>query len=105
MRNNYGWEKLHSAVHILSGAGDQKDRVITAIRGELIHINLDNGDLPEEMKERFQAFWDEVSSVSSDNDEGSIAATINSFDYAQLSKSIEAIISMYDEVCGRRGVI
>jgi len=98
MSLSYGWEKLHSAVHTLTGQSSQSERLEGAIIYNLIHINPDN-DLPEEMREEFKEFMNEISSVEAQNNEGNVHATVNTYDETQVSRAIEKIINFYDTVC------
>jgi len=98
MSLSYGWEKLHLAVHSLSGQGEQAQRLVNAVVNNLIHITPEN-DLPEEICNEFHEFMDEITSVEAKGDEGTVQATANTLDEIGLSRAIEKIISFYDTVC------
>jgi hypothetical protein len=98
MSLSYGWEKLHLAIHALTGQGTQTERLSDAIVFNLIHVSPEN-DLPEEMREEFTAFMGEMSSLEAIGDEGTIQATVNTFDEIERKRAIEKIISFYDTVC------
>ena len=95
---SYGWEKLHLAVHSLAGLGSMDERLANAVSYNLIHITPEN-DLPEEIQEDFREFMSHITSVPQVGDEGSIRATINTFDEAQMTMAVEKIISFYDRSC------
>ncbi len=93
----YGWEKLHIAVHILTGIESQRNRLIDAVSSSLAHIMPDK-DLPEELRDPFEQFMNEMTSIESAS-EGSIRATINTLEEAEIRHAFERIISFYDTVC------
>jgi len=99
---SYGWEKLHVAVHSLAGAASQKERLVGAVVFSLIHINPDV-DLPEKMRDEFKQFMQEITSVAAMRDEGTVQATIDTYDELALSRAVEKIIGFYDEICHYRG--
>jgi hypothetical protein len=98
MSLDYGWEKLCNAIHSLCGKGSQSERLIIAVAYHLIHINPKN-DLPEDIREDFQGFMNEITSIPAQNDEETIKATINTLDEIGLDKAIEKVIGFYDNVC------
>lgn len=98
MSLSYGWEKLHLAIHSLCGQGDQTERLLNAIVYSLIHITPDN-DLPEGIRQEFQDFMAEMTSVETQRDEGRVKATIDTLDKIGLDDKIEKIISFYDAIC------
>ena len=101
MKFNYGWEKLHMAIHSLCSQGDQSERLVNAVVFGLIRITPAK-DLPEEIRQEFQDFMSEVTSVNAQRDEGRVKATIDTFDEIELSEKVERIISFYDTVCRYR---
>lgn len=98
MSIDYGWEKLHKAIHSLCGQGSQSERLKNAISFNLIQIKSKE-HLPEEMRDEFNEFMKRMTSVQSQGNEGTIQATIDSFDELEVSQSIEKIISFYDTIC------
>lgn len=94
----YGWEKLHLAVHSLTGTSTQKERLVNAVVYNLIHITPEN-DLPPELRDKFTRFMEEITSVEAMNDEGTVQATVDSFDEISTRRAIEKIIGFYDTVC------
>jgi uncharacterized protein Yka (UPF0111/DUF47 family) len=98
MSLSYGWEKLHNAIHSLCGQGSQAARLINAVAYSLIHIDPKN-DIPEDIRDEFKEFMDEITAVPAQNNEGSIQATINTLDENGLSEAIEKVIHFYDKVC------
>lgn len=89
MSLSYGWEKLHTAVHSLCGTSSQNQRLVNA------------NDLPDEMREEFQQFMGEMTSVDAVGDEGSVQATVDILGETGVSRAIEKIIGFYDAVCRR----
>lgn len=98
MSINYGWEKLHLAVHSLCGQGPQSQRLVNAVIYNLIHVNPEN-NLPEEILDEFQSFMDEINSVKAQDDEGTVRATVNTLDEIGVDDAVKKIISFYDTVC------
>ncbi|AQS40235.1 hypothetical protein Sps_05166 [Shewanella psychrophila] len=94
MSSSYGWEKLHLAIHSLTGVPSQSERLVNALAFSLIHITPEN-DLPDSMQEEFRDFMAEMSSVG----DGTYQATINSLDEVGIGNAIEKIISFYDTIC------
>ncbi|MDH4318645.1 MAG: hypothetical protein OEV64_09670 [Desulfobulbaceae bacterium] len=95
---DYGWEKLHLAVHSLAGASTQKERLVNAVAYNLIHIIPEN-NLPPELRDEFKQFMEEITSVEAKGNEGRVRATVDSLDEIGTSRAIEKIISLYDTVC------
>ena len=98
MSFSYGWEKLHSAVHSLCGANSQSERLINAASFSLLNIKAER-HLPEELRVNFTTLMSDLTSKKASGDEGTIRATINSFNESELNGAIESIISLYDSVC------
>ncbi|NOY16786.1 MAG: hypothetical protein GXP23_07645 [Gammaproteobacteria bacterium] len=98
MSSDYGWEKLHVAVHSLCGSGSQPERLVNAVTSSLIHITPEN-DIPKDIRQEFEEFMKEMTSVPAESDEGTIQATVNKMDEIALSNAVEKIISFYDSVC------
>lgn len=94
----YGWEKLHLAIHSLSGTSTQKERLVNAIAYNLIHITPEN-DLPPELRDEFEQFMEDIISVQAEGDEGNVRATVDSLDEISTHRAIEKIIGFYDTVC------
>ncbi|QQX57447.1 hypothetical protein [Pseudomonas chlororaphis] len=95
---SYGWEKLHLAVHSLAGNSTQAERLVNAIIFNLIHIRPDE-NLPSSMREEFEEFMNQMSSVKAKGDEGTVEATVSTLDEWGRKQAIEKIISFYDTVC------
>jgi hypothetical protein len=53
---NYGYEKLSDAMHLLTGTGSQKERLLLAVVTCLIHIDSEK-DLPEAIRNDFRIFY------------------------------------------------
>ena len=98
----YGWEKLHLAVHSLAGAMPQKERLVSAVTSNLIHITPGR-DLPPELRDEFRQFMEEITSVDARANEGTIQATIDRLNEVGISRAIDKIIGFYDAVCRHMG--
>lgn len=99
--SSYGWEKLSSAVHCLTGYGERKERLAYAasalhnteiLRHPKIH-------LPKEIRDEYVEFVRKMSSVKATDNEGDFVATVNSLDEAALGQAEKKIISFYDTIC------
>ena len=101
MSLSYGWEKLHSAVHSLTGSASQSERLINAAAFSLVNITPVN-DLPKELREEFELLMNELTAVKATGDEGNLKATVYSFNEVELSQAIKKIISLYDSICRHR---
>lgn len=106
MKNNYsyGWEKLHNAVHCLAGHGDQRVRLVNAIRAlHVLRVRPQDKYLPDEIQAEFIEFMEEMTSVEANGGEGNITATVKSLDEMGIRRAIEKIIKFYDTVCHHEG--
>ena len=100
MRNpdySYGWEKLHCAVLCLTGSGNQKERLESAIVSLSNHEIISNPEihLPREIR-------DEYFNLIKMTPEKDIRSTINSFSETEVNLAIEKIVSFYDTICRHR---
>ena len=95
---DYGWEKLHNAIHCLAGEGGQAERLINAVSVNLIHIRPAQ-DLPPQIRDAFIAFMKRLTSVQPSGHEGTIVATVGTLKSTELRQAIGEIISFYDAVC------
>lgn len=91
---HYGWEMLHLAVNSLTGHQSQRQRLVDAVLGNLIHINPEN-DLPPVMHEEFTSFVEGMGSAKVGNE----YAAMKSLDDREVHQAFEKIISFYDTVC------
>jgi hypothetical protein len=97
---SYGWQNFHKAILSLSGDSPLRQRVINAIQN--LHT-VKPGDLPEDLRDEFDAFWKEMTSVQGNLSEGSIAATVNSLSDERLKEVSVKIVHMHDDVCRAYG--
>lgn len=96
---SYGWEKLHCAVLCLSGSGEQRTRLISALFAlHTLVIRPEEKHLPDEIQREFNEFWKEMTSVQAVEDEGTIQATVNSMDEMGIRRAVEKIIYFYDTI-------
>ena len=99
MSISYGWEKLHLAIHSLTGNGTQVERLLEAVTFNLSSITAEN-DLPTELQREFLDLMDSFRQLEPTGDEGVFAATINTLGEMERRAAIHSIISLYDKVCG-----
>lgn len=102
MSIDYGWEKLHSAIHCLCGKRDQRSRLASAVGS--LHVLVTTYEqtkshLPEADFDEFWEFMKKMTSREAVGDEGNIVATVNHLDEGEISKAVEKIISFYDNIC------
>lgn len=90
MSDDYRWEGLHCAVHVLCGDEDRKDRLRNAISSCLNQIEPEN-DLPGSMREEFASFMN-----------GMTPDTLEQMEGATLGAAIETIVGFYDTICRHR---
>ena len=96
----YGWEKLHAAVHCLSGKGEQQSRLVSAVLAlHTLHIRPGEQHLPKAIQTQFEEFMEEMTCREAIGDEGRIAATVNRLDESDISTAVEKIIGFFDTVC------
>jgi hypothetical protein len=81
---SYGWQCLHLAVLVLTGEGDQKQRLQRASASHLSQIDCEN-DLPASIRVEFSEFIDSVSKTEN------------------ADSSIKKIIHFYDHICREIG--
>lgn len=97
----YGWEKLSSAVHCLTGYGERRERL--AYAASALHNTAILGNpkihLPKEIRDEYVEFVRKMSSVKATTGEGDFVATVNSLDETALGQAEDTIISFYDTIC------
>lgn len=92
----YIWEKFYRALFSLTGKGNQRERLINAFAGQLIH--LDPEKFPGKLREEFVKIKNEITKVEPEGDEGSIAATVNWMEDNEVNRMIERIINLYEAI-------
>lgn len=95
---NYGYEKLSDAMHLLTGAGSQKERLLLAVVTCLIHIDSEK-DLPEAIRNDFRTFRRKMTSVPARGNEGTVKAAIDTLNRNRIGQAIEEVILFYRTVC------
>jgi len=106
MKHNYSyaWEKLYNAVLCLTGQGDQRERLNSAVHTlNVLRARPQDKYLPDEIQTKFVKFMEEMTSVEAKGAEGTITATVNTLDEMGICRAIEKIIRFYDTVCRHEG--
>lgn len=98
---SYGWENLYDAVRILASEGSLKERLKNGLIYHVVNINPEE-HLPEEIRDKFNAFIKEINAQPPRGDEGSIQATVDKLEPVAVSEMVDKIISFYDTVCRYR---
>lgn len=97
---SYVWEKLYTAVHgLVTSEKSLQERLIDAYIYSVMRLNED--DFPENLKEEYRQFHDDITKVASVGDEGTVRATVNAMGNSEASRMIEKILSMYDRITRR----
>jgi hypothetical protein len=98
MSITYGWEKFQAAVTRLAGDGAQRQRLVDAVVGSLIHITPVN-DLPSELQAEFMQFMSSVTSMDSKGFERNVQATVDRLSDSEVRSAVGRVISIYDSIC------
>lgn len=101
MALNYAWEKFHSAVRGLVGPAPIQERLCGAWVFNLIHVDI--ADLPERIRDEFQALRAKLRSGEPKGDEGTVAAFCNTLTDDEALQYAYEIVSMYDAVTRQYG--
>jgi hypothetical protein len=91
-------EKFWQAVHSLATGDDSIQQRLAA--GALVLIRLEPGDLPQKLRQEFDAVRHELTKENAEGDEGTIAATIRKLTPEEASKIAERILHIYTELHG-----
>jgi hypothetical protein len=99
MAHDYAREKFWQAVHGLVGSGSIEERLASAA---MILIRLDRPveDLPESVREEFQAVLHELTKETATGNEGNIAATTRKLSSEDGSDLAHRIFSIYTKLHG-----
>lgn len=97
VKYTHGWKNLNAAVHTLAGASELKQRLESAIIFNLIQIKPDK-DLPEEIRDDFIGFMDEMHSRRTCDSEGAVWDAIQLLDDIGRQRAVVRIIDFYDVV-------
>jgi hypothetical protein len=99
MALDYIWEKLYTAVNILAtGQGTIQERLGSAYRDSLMRLRGVENEIPEEIRNDFEALEKALTREEAKGDEGTIAATMRVMEADEAAKHAETILSMYDTV-------
>lgn len=93
---SYAWEKFHMAIHSLVRPGSQRERLVNAYVYNIIHVEPEQ--VPAEIQDELREFEENITGVEAKGDEGSVQATVNAMDEAEVDRMIRRIISMYDTI-------
>jgi hypothetical protein len=89
------WQQLHLAVRALAtDQGEINERLTSAYLTQLMELKSE--DLPDDMKDDFEAIYDEITRVKLDGEEESIIATINGMEPEDASRIAHQIFALFD---------
>jgi len=98
----YTHEKLWATVLILAeGGGTVQQRLADAYTSQLMRLTAD--DLPFDMRDAFIEIESRLTARDPVSDEGRVQATVAVMDEFDARRVVEAIVSMYGEICRRMG--
>jgi len=92
---SYAWRQLQSAIRVLAGTGDRRDRLHAAL-GKL--IKLKQRDLPSEVADDFNALVDGISRFPAKNINQEIKTAVGMRSDKEVIEAIDSIMRMYDSV-------
>ncbi len=92
---SYAWEKFNLAVHTLKGSGSPKDRLIGAFDTIML---LRPEDLPEEKQQAFDRFFQEMTRVAPESNEGPVCATVCDMDDDEVELMIGRLESFQHDL-------
>lgn len=99
MALDYVWEKLYTAVNILAtGQGTIQERLGSAYRDSLMRLRGVENEIPEEIRNDFEALEKALTREEAKGEEGTIAATMRVMDPLEAAKHTEKIVSMFNVV-------
>ncbi len=99
MPYDYAWEKFYIAMRSLAGEGPLRTRLMTAILSfHTLHMAKDGPQVPPEIQNKFDEFWEKLNVGDPVDDEGIWRASINEMTDQQVRESVNAIVDMYDAV-------
>ena len=98
----YTHERLWATVLVLAEAdGAIQERLATAVTSQLLHLSPD--DLPFDMRDPFIEIERRLTVKDPVSDQDSVHATTAVMDDFEARSIVEAIVSMYGEICRRTG--
>lgn len=92
---SYAWRQLQSAIRVLAGTGDRRDRLHAAL-GKL--IKLKQRDLPSEVAEDFNALVDGIARYPARNINQEIKTAVALRSDKEVIDAIDRIMRLYDSV-------
>lgn len=99
MKYNYAWEKFHQAVMSLVGPAPQKNRLKTAVLTFLVMRRSGPDPIPPGIRPDFDELLSKLQCGEPSGDESVWDAAIDQMTEEEVSECVEAIVSMYDDVC------
>ena len=87
-------DRFQSAVRILAGEGNVKQRLTRAFQDNLDDIPDD--DLPPSIKKRFAELRSRLTRVSPLNGEGRICASVRKMSESEAGQYAESVVALYD---------
>lgn len=96
----YHVDRFYSAVLVLAGDGNIKQRLISAYAENLDDISED--DLPGDLKASFLDLKHELSSVPPQHDEGAVCATVRKMSAEQASSCARKLFALYSALMAIR---
>lgn len=99
MALDYVWEKLYTAVNILvTGQGTIQERLGSAYADSLMRLGGDRDEIPEEIRNDFEALEKALTREEAQGEEGTIEATMRVMEADEAAKHAETILNMFDTV-------
>jgi len=92
---SYAWRQLQSAMRVLAGTGDRRDRLHAAL-GKLIKLKA--RDLPSEVANDFNALTEGIARFPVKNIPHEIRCEVDRLSDAEVMDGIRKIMRMYDAV-------
>lgn len=91
---SYTLLKFQRAIHELTAAGPQRERLINAYRNNLTYLETE--DLPELLHGPFTQFRSQITRLEPAGDKGRVIVTVEAMNDHEISAMVEKIISMYE---------
>jgi hypothetical protein len=94
---SYVWEKFYMAVKYLDDPGPIKEKLINAIREELIHVKV--SQLPEEIRPEFTKLLSTLTKGPlEDEAKGLVYSAVNRMSDNEAEDIARSIVSMFDVI-------
>lgn len=98
----YAGAKLAGALSDLAGHGTQRERLGRAYAQHLSGLSVEQ-DVPWWFREEFANFEADLTRVGAKDDEGTIQATLDDIDDAEVEELVQRVINMYDRIAREQG--